>query len=95
MEFGDDDIIVPIIVWTETNYERAVALSEDEMPETFADWQKELAVAKRGLPAGAKIIEIKADPDDVAEWCRRNRGQVTTKDRAAFALYKFQRDYGV
>jgi len=95
MQFRDDDIVIPVLIWTEANYERAVALSDDEMPKTFAEWQEKVRIIKRSVPPGAIIIDIEADPDEVAAWCRANGRQVTTQDRAAFAADTFRRNHGV
>lgn len=83
---GSDDIIIPIIRWTADNYERTHALFDDDMPDTFADWQKLLDAMLNSAPVGAKIEFIDLEPEDVAEWCRRERGKVTTEDRAVFAV---------
>jgi hypothetical protein len=83
------DIVVPVLVWREADYQRALELSKDAMPATFRAWQQQLTKAKRGLPPGAVIIEIEADPDEVANWCARNGLRNTTENRARWVLGRF------
>lgn len=94
MKYGPDDLVCPIIVWREADYERAKALSDDEMPETYADWQESFRKVSRSLPAGAHVIKIEADPDEVAKWCRAQRLKITTENRAKWAVHEFNRDNG-
>lgn len=86
LKFRKDDFVVPLIVWTEQNYQRAVETSEDEMPETFAEWQKLLRETQSQIPIGAIIVPVEADPDAVLAWCRRTGRNVTTENRAAYAV---------
>lgn len=95
MKFGKDDVVVPVIVWNEANYERTHAVFDDEMPKTFADWQKRHGELLSSIPPGAKIVPIKADPDEVAEWCRSHGLKVTTENRARYAVDRFRRENGV
>lgn len=95
MKLRDDEVVVPVIVWDETNYERTHAAFDDEMPKTFAAWQELHADLLRGIPAGARIVPIKADPDEVAEWCRRQGYKVTTENRARYAVERFRRENGI
>ncbi len=94
-KYGNDDLVCPIVVWREADYQRARALSEDEMPETFALWQEKFRELYRAIPAGAIIVKIVADPDEVAEWCRAQGLKVTTAHRAKWAVWKFSQDNGI
>lgn len=94
-QFGPNEIVAPIVVWADADYERAVELSEDEMPETFAGWQENLRMVESALPAGAVVVRLESDPDEVAEWCRSNGRKITAENRAAYALDRFRRENGV
>ena len=94
-KFGDDDVVVPILFWAEADYERAVALSDDEMPETYAAWQKYFRAVESSLPPGAIVFHVKCDPDEVAEWCRSQNRQVTAKNRAVYVVERFRREHGM
>lgn len=95
MMYGPDDLVCPILVWREADYERAKALSDDEMPDTYADWQEKFRELFRALPAGAKIVKIEADPDEVAEWCRSQGLKITSPHRAKWAVIKFSEMNGI
>lgn len=86
MKFRKDDIVMPIIVWTERNYQRAVELSDDAMPDTFAEWQEKFRELYSLVPPGAIIVPVEADPDEVAEWCLSNGVKVTSENRARYAV---------
>jgi len=79
--------VVGILWIRKTDYDRAVALSEDGMPATYEDWRKKIDGLMRSLPADIKVVRIEADPDEVAQWCRANGRRVDTKGRAAFATF--------
>lgn len=77
--------VVGILWIRKTDYDRAVALSEDGMPATYEDWREKIDDLMRSLPADIKVMRIEADPDKVAQWCRANGRRVDTKGRSAFA----------
>ncbi len=89
MKYGPDDVVCPILVWSEANYERAKALSDDEMPETYSGWQEKFREIFHMIPPGAKIVKVEANPDEVAEWCRSQGLKNTSPHRAKWAVIKF------
>lgn len=95
MKYGANDLVVPVLVWREADYERAKALSDDEMFETYARWQEEFRMALRAIPAGAIVVKIVADPDEVAEWCRSQGREINAANRAAWATMKFCAENGI
>lgn len=95
MPQNSQDLICPILVWSKADYERAVALSEDDMPDTYAEWQEKFRQIYRALPAGATIVKIEADPDEVAAWCRSEGLKNTSPHRAKWAIVKYMRDNGI
>lgn len=95
MKYGKDDLVCPVLVWSEKDYERAVSISDDEMPETFPLWQEQFRNVLRSIPAGAFIVKIKGDPDEIAEWCKVNGLKVEAKNRARWAVERFMADNDV
>lgn len=80
--------VVGILWIRKTDYDRAVALSEDGMPATYEDWRKKMDGLIGSLPADTEIMRIEADPDEVAKWCVANGRRVDTKGRSAFAAFR-------
>jgi hypothetical protein len=92
VKYRDDDVVVPILVWRERDYERAKELADDDMMETWEGWKKQFRAVLRGVPPGAIIVRIEADPDEVAEWCKAQGLKVTSDNRAKWAIHRFARD---
>lgn len=95
MKYRDDDVVVPILVWRERDYERAKELADDDMLETWADWQKQFRAVLRGVPPGAIVVKIVGDPDKIAEWCKAQGLKVTSENRAQWAVHRFARDNNI
>lgn len=77
------------VLWpNEANYARLVAISDDWMPPTVADYRS--ALLRRAELRGwteANFLKVDFDPDVLATWCRQNFGAVNADSRSAYASF--------
>lgn len=77
-----------VTLWpSRENYARFRAVCDDDVPETFDEFER-LATdrqAKVEAAHGIKIEHLAFDPDDMARWCRANCGKVDAHARRLYA----------
>ncbi|OYW50742.1 MAG: hypothetical protein B7Y36_18850 [Novosphingobium sp. 28-62-57] len=77
------------VLWPdEANYARLVAISDDWMPPSLADYRG--ALLRRAELRGwteADFLKVDFDPDVLASWCRENFGTVNADSRSAYASF--------
>lgn len=71
---------------TRENYARFAALCDDEVPETFDDFEAHAIAQLAALAEQGIVIEkIAFDPDKMAQWCRVNFGKINASTRSLYA----------
>jgi hypothetical protein len=78
-----------VTLWpSRENYARFRALCDDEVPETFDEFE---IAATRQLKAmareGIHVQRLAFDPDEVAAWCRTHYGNVNSYARMGYAAH--------
>jgi hypothetical protein len=79
-----------VTLWpSRENYSRFRAVCDDEVPETFDEFEsvagQRLAHIKDTF--GILIEKVAFDPDRMALWCRANFGAVNAEARRAYAAF--------
>lgn len=78
-----------VTLWpTRENYARFAELCDDEVADTFDDFEREaLALMDDFATDGIVIHRIAFDPDRMARWCRAHYGKVNSTARAHYAAF--------
>jgi len=76
-----------VALWpSRENYLRFRELCDDDVPETFDEFEASAGDKLRYLAnQGIVIVKIAFDPDRMATWCRANFGQVNSEARSHYA----------
>ncbi len=76
-----------VTLWpTRENYARFAALCDDDVADTFEDFEAAAVIQIAALVAkGISIQKVAFNPDRMAQWCRAHFGQVNAPARAAYA----------
>jgi hypothetical protein len=76
-----------VTLWpTRENYQRFRELCDDEIPETFDEFEREgLAIIDELGAQGVMIEKVAFNPDRMARWCGTHFGKVDSTARSAYA----------
>lgn len=79
-----------VTLWpTRENYPRFRAVCDDEVPDTFDEFEAQATAGQAEIEAryGIRIERVDFDPDRLAQWCRVHFGKVNAEARVAYALF--------
>lgn len=83
-----DDPQREVVLWpSRENYSRFRAVCDDEVPETFDEFERIASSRLRQIQKtyGIVIEKVAFDPDLMAIWCRAHFGEVKANARKAYA----------
>ena len=82
---------IGIGVYREKDYEKILKLSSDRdsMPESWAEWKKTIAKAKKKLAKYDIIaLEVPVLPKELKKFCKENNLRINRSSRSAFISSK-------
>lgn len=79
-----------VVIWpSRENYPRFFAVCDDEVPETFDEFEALALPRLRSIERehGITITKVDCDPNRMAIWCRENFGEVDSNARKHYAAF--------